>query len=76
MERLLLYKKIKNERTIHIFKISKEEAKYLRENNLGKYVNRTFSKYKHYFVVENKKVYAALRKRKEEIIVYSYFGKK
>lgn len=59
---------------IFIINISKEEAKYLRDEGFGYFINHTYTRYKHYFLVEDKKVMKALNEYRENIISYSIFA--
>lgn len=65
---------IKMKEGIFIINISKEEAKYLRDKGLGYFINHTYTRYKHYFLVEDKKAMKALNKYRENIISYSKFA--
>ena len=46
----------------------------MKDKGLGYFINHTYTRYKHYFLVEDKKAMKALNKYIENIISYSRFA--
>lgn len=55
---------------LKIIKISKREAFALRERGYGDFVKHTYSKAKHYYLVEDRNVLKALNAYHKETIVH------
>ena len=55
-----------------ILPISKDEAMYLRKEGYSAYVTSTFSRWKHYNVVEEPKILKLLKEYRKSKTSYSY----
>ena len=52
-----------------MIKISNNEASYLREKGMGRFIKKSYTKHPTYFLVEDGRAMSALRKFKESRIV-------